>query len=211
MTYSLNETEALCRKAARGAGFGWGEAETAGRAARWLHRQGLPGADVLAKALETKGVAPGVHGAQWGGSDGLLCAIRVGTALADHGHVIAGSGIKVGAVNAPLLLLGFLSVASFVTGRSLEVRAPQGRAVVMKDDLELSGRFAPADCVCVTVVDAPRDLRSHLSRADIPPDVYARLDRFAQLTYAPATEASRLAGAGDGTGNRTGAGRSDND
>ena len=35
-------------------------------------------------------------------------------------------------------------------------------------------------------------------RADLPAHTYAALDRFAQRTYAPATEASRLAGAGAG-------------
>ncbi len=203
MTYSLNETEALCRKATRGAGFAWGEAEATGRAARWLHRQGLPGAEVLVQALEMRGAAPIVTPGNWVSSEGLLCPIRVGTALADHGHVIRGSGIEIGAVHVPLLLLGFISAASFVTGHSLGVEVPQGRAVVSGDDLELGGEFGDADPVNVAVVRAPRDLRKAHSRAAILPDVYARLDGFAQRTYAPATEASRIAGAG--------AGLSDND
>ena len=51
MSFSLNETEALCRKAARGAGYGWGLSEEAGKAVRWMVRFGLPGPALLARHL----------------------------------------------------------------------------------------------------------------------------------------------------------------
>jgi len=203
MSYSLNETEALCRKATRGAGFSWGQAEAAGRAARWLHLQGLGGAESLAKALETPGAFPLVEGVNWLSAGGPLCPILTGTALADHAHVIGTSGVRLGAVNAPLLLLGFVSVASYLTVQNLKVETPLGRAVVFRDDLDLSGRFDSADQVILAVGHAPKHLLARQTRAEMTPDVYGRLDRFALGTYAPATEASRIAGAG--------AGLSDND
>ena len=43
MTFSLNEIEAIGKRAARGAGLPWGLAEEAGKAARWLTARGLPG------------------------------------------------------------------------------------------------------------------------------------------------------------------------
>ena len=48
MNWSLNELDAMARKAARGAGYSWGLAEEAGRATRWLAAAGLPGPMCLA-------------------------------------------------------------------------------------------------------------------------------------------------------------------
>jgi hypothetical protein len=51
MTFSLNEVEAMGKRAARGAGRDWGIAEEAGKAARWLTARGLPGPELLAELL----------------------------------------------------------------------------------------------------------------------------------------------------------------
>jgi hypothetical protein len=51
MTFSLNEVEAMGKRAARGAGLDWGIAEEAGKAARWLTARGLPGPELLAELL----------------------------------------------------------------------------------------------------------------------------------------------------------------
>ena len=50
---SLAEIDAMGRKAARGAGYAWGMAEEAGRAARWLAAYRLPGPQRLAALLAT--------------------------------------------------------------------------------------------------------------------------------------------------------------
>ena len=50
-SWSLNEIEALAKKAARGSGCSWGVAEDAGRAVRWLEARGLPGAEALGTLL----------------------------------------------------------------------------------------------------------------------------------------------------------------
>ncbi|MEF9603350.1 DUF3726 domain-containing protein, partial [Paracoccus sp. PXZ] len=47
MLLSRNETEALCLKAARGAGMSWGLAEEAAFAAGWLGAHGIDGAGAL--------------------------------------------------------------------------------------------------------------------------------------------------------------------
>ncbi len=52
ITVSLNEIDAMARKAARGAGYAWGLAEEAGRAVRWLEARGLPGLAALLRHLE---------------------------------------------------------------------------------------------------------------------------------------------------------------
>ncbi len=51
MICSLNEIEALARKAARGGGMSWGLAEEAGKAVRWLSDNGFPGPWLLSKLL----------------------------------------------------------------------------------------------------------------------------------------------------------------
>lgn len=204
MSYSLNETEALCRKATRGAGYSWGEADEAGRAARWLHMQGLPGAASLANALETPGAEVALD--ETGGISGAgpLCAIKAGIALADHLHLITTTtSLRLTAVNEPLLLLGFAGCASFTAPEAIEVVTEQAKAVVFRDAMALSQGFGPSSPITLTLAQAPLDLLDRRSRAMIPDDIYTRLNSFAQRTYAPATAASRIAGAG--------AGLSDND
>jgi hypothetical protein len=51
------------------------------------------------------------------------------------------------------------------------------------------------ECTTTRLPDVPPPAKG---RGEIPPDVQNRLNAFAQRTYAPATEASRLAGAGAG-------------
>ena len=157
MNLSLGELEALCLKAARGAGHSWGMAQEAGRAVRWLEARGLEGAMALADLLETTDGAIG----------GKNCALTQGARLSDQ-QPVAHQEID---VVSPLLLRPFLA----------------GHAELKKVGSVM--QVHPA---------SPPDLPSVQSRAEIGADLYARLNRFAQRTYAPATEASRLAGAGTG-------------
>ena len=52
MSHSLNEIEALGKKAARGAGMPWGMAEEASKALRWLCAHGIDGMTHLARLLK---------------------------------------------------------------------------------------------------------------------------------------------------------------
>ncbi|MFP4043155.1 MAG: DUF3726 domain-containing protein [Rhodosalinus sp.] len=82
---SLSEIEALCFKAARGAGLDWGEAEEAGWAAAWLSRAGLAGPTIILgllkdlAALERPVPGPG----RWEPRARAQCPLRTGIALAD--------------------------------------------------------------------------------------------------------------------------------
>ena len=82
---SLSEINALCFKAARGAGLTWGEAEEAGWAAAWLTRAGLAGPSILLNWLtECATLARPVPArGRWCALDGPLCPLRAGLALAD--------------------------------------------------------------------------------------------------------------------------------
>lgn len=188
MSYSLNETEALVRKAARGAGYSWGEAEDAGRAVRWLEARSLPGA---AAALHLFGLK----------TTGALapdsCGLTLGTRLSD-GVLPEGTLAN---VDAPLLLLPFAhamgtdQTLTWLTGTAClgtdGTATLTGAPPALRDDMTLSqGRSTGTSLIATT-------------RADIPQAVIDGLTALAARTYAPATEASRLLGAG--------AGLSDND
>ena len=158
MSYSLGELEALCLKAARGAGFSWGLAEEAGRAVRWLEARNLGGATALAGLLEATDKIPRDD----------MCPIFFGASLADRPPAQPFSRP---AILAPVLLTPFLA----------------GIATSQTDGLTL----------WITPTDKAATSPTH-TRAKLSPQLYARLNRFAERTYAPATEASRLAGAGTG-------------
>ena len=109
---SLNETEALARKAARGAGLPWGLAEETGKAVRWLALRRLPSLALLADHLEANdgrayaALAPEDEAGVWRAPSGRLCPLVVGCALLDRRHDLAGGRtVETGPVAHPLLLL----------------------------------------------------------------------------------------------------------
>ncbi|GAB5469352.1 MAG: hypothetical protein Kilf2KO_23820 [Rhodospirillales bacterium] len=206
---SLSEIDALGQKAARGAGFSWGLAEEAGRAARWLAACGQPGPEALLETLrrvdgETASHAPLLEGALWKAESGWLCPIAAGAALSDRAQEIAsGRAYRLARVMTPLLLVPLLWRAARdldcrfkLEGPGLAVIAlPDGvatrdwdrlRAPEASDLTVARGEEAPVP----TTVAGPGPWRTSV-------DTWRALDRFAHRTYAPATEASR-AGAGAG-------------
>jgi hypothetical protein len=215
MTPSLNEVEAIGKRAARGAGFDWGLAEEAGKAARWLTARDLPGPEALAALLAEVDGAPCSAGApaaldgRWtarGG--GPLCPLAAGAVLADLGRARA----ETGRLRRPLLLLPALALAARAAGRALAVAWPGLRAVITPDGtLSLDGAAAAAmtaEAPAVSVAPAAADARGAAGAARPRPArhhgravyaaAWAGLERLAHRTYAPATERSRLAGAGAG-------------
>ncbi|RKF16549.1 DUF3726 domain-containing protein [Roseovarius spongiae] len=207
MSWSMSEIDGLARKAARGAGFDWGMAEEAGRAVRWLASVGLPGPEALALRL---GIGPlaalYVDGAEWRAGAGALCPLTAGAALCDRAHeVVEGSGMVLRGVVQPLLL------APFVAGIAAQTGAPvrlgwAGAAFAFSDQARGRVEGAAALAVDVTVGAGQGGELPPLAcalRYDVPPETAAALTALAQRTYAPETDARRIAGAG--------AGLSDND
>lgn len=206
MSYSLGEIEALCRKAAKGAGYGWGMAEEAGRAARWLEAQGLPGADCLLTCLEddqADRAAPLIVGQDWHSPAQSLCPIVTGACLSDHAAQIASHAIQLDTLRHPLLLAPFVASAAALQNITLHLTWSDVRLVISGNSHRIEGSQTNlhaaiaqgVTCGPGTSDATPVSLRS---RADLAPDTYQRLCALAQRTYAPATEASRIAGAGSG-------------
>lgn len=126
---SRNEIEALCTKAARGAGLSWGHAEEAGFAAGWLHAHGIDGSAALLAHLDRRAgmawadVCPAVGTGRWQARGrGPICSIALGAALSDHCGLPEGAlneGLSVGPVSQPILVLPFLSRMAEVLGHAV--------------------------------------------------------------------------------------------
>lgn len=211
---SLAEIDAMGRKAARGAGFTWGMAEEAGRAARWLAAYRLPGPQALVAVLtEIDAVvsehAPCVEGDAWRCETEALCPIATGAALSDRAEAIAkGARFALGPVLWPVLILPFLCRAArdldcqiMMEGGGFQVLATtEGPAAV---DWEAVTAPRSGELMVTRTTKSLCEPRRPGSDAHaLPVDVWRALDGFAQRTYAPATEASRQAGAGAGLNDR---------
>src|SRR5690242_14111190 len=118
MIVSLNEAETTIRKAFRGAGYHWGEAEEAGKAAVWLVRRKLPVMRPFLQLLRSLDGAPAVRrpivdAGIWRSASRALCPVLAGIALAD-----AASDLEIGAeirfenLLAPIVLVPFASFAA---------------------------------------------------------------------------------------------------
>ncbi|WP_171123485.1 MULTISPECIES: DUF3726 domain-containing protein [unclassified Ruegeria] len=209
MSFSLNEIEATSKRAARGAGYTWGHAEEAGKATRWLCAQGLDGVAALASLLQQDlSRSPEKHvpcnsGEGWAGTD-VLCPLATGCALSDSALVLEAAPVTLTNVTTPTLLLPFVSNVARILNKSVAITIDGTEAQTDGIALHLTGPM-PDQAQSVTVrleQVAPPTQRQH-SRATPDPAAWSALTGFAHRTYAPATEESRLRGAG--------AGLSDND
>lgn len=190
MSWSLGEARSLSIKAARGAGLAWGLAEETGFAVRWLQAQGAPGLRALAAYLRAREEA--------GGQEAAACPIELGCRLLDGGLVLP---CDLGQVSQPLLLVPFIAAATpagtsglawdgvelLVAPEALESAAPTERLLTARATCRATGRGA-------------RPLRRQRWQRvpESEGEAMIALTAFAARTYAPASEQSRLAGAGAG-------------
>ena len=202
---SLNEIETTILKTARGAGMEWGLAEEAANAARWFAAAGAIPEMVFLHIFEA---------APWradivfeagtfrpGDPRASLCPIRVGACLSDLADILP---LRVERVLAPLLLLPFAArlgqpVALSWNGLKLGLPDPNlatrlGDSHASFDDradlVEVTGSGSVATGSSPT---SPRDGGAHVDGT-----AWQKLQTFAARTYVPASERSRLMGAGAG-------------
>ena len=190
MTWSLGETGALAVKATRGAGFSWGIAEDTGFAVTWLLERGLPGATALCSYL-------GWHADQryLQLESNIGCPLLTGAAISDG--VIAlpdapDDRVELGTIRVPLLLLPFVACLDnediWIHGlemlEQMDAPPPVGMAAC---SLQRGG-----------VPDWAASGATHTRLASEFAWCVETLEQLAHRTYAPATQESRLAGAGAG-------------
>lgn len=214
--YSLNEIDVTLKRAARGAGMPWGMAEEAGKCARWLEGNGLHGAELLLGLLtrtdgnDCRTNSPtDTHADVWTAPSGALCPLMAGVAVADRADMFTTeSSLSLGAMLSPLAFVPFAASAAKSAGATIEVSWSGATVTVSADRVSIQAEDAAltvqeTDAVqCRTVAsDVANDLAR--GRIDIAAGVWKALGDLGHRTFAPDTEASRLAGAG--------AGLSDND
>lgn len=209
MSFALIEIEATAKKAARGAGYSWGMAEEAAWATRWLCAYGIEGVSVLAALLDhvagadLAGMAPRTLGGDWKAKAREICPLTAGAALTDAAPFWAKGGKRLENVIAPALLLPFAAASAGRLGATLTIDWTGAVAVIDGSAVSLTlddsaGLIAVAGLVRVESggqlgVPLPTQTRATPSESD-----WAALNRFAQKTYAPDTEESRVRGAGAG-------------
>ncbi|MDE1167811.1 MAG: DUF3726 domain-containing protein [Pseudomonas sp.] len=212
MTLSLNEIESLCKKAARGAGLSWGLAEEAGKAARWLSAHGLEGPGLLAAQLRRndglawQALAPVIGEGAWQAATLPMCPVIAGATLGDHAYLLATTGeISLCEVACPPLLMPFVSAAAKRLQVPLKLCWPggsagfdrHGKAFLNMAEKTLLYSAAPVRCTAMAgpfnETDALQGPLAQVAEQDL-----SYLESLAERTYVPASEASRLQGAGAG-------------
>ena len=168
--YSLTEIETHTRKAARGAGYHWGEAEELGKAVRWLCAAGFDG---VAEVLELLHAVDGQvdkyrpnAGLLKGEPQQKLCGLSLGCALADRAVQAFTENITTSDIMNPLITYGIICNAHEDTDRP-----------ALAEFLEL--KVQAADLMAV-----------------VKTQTWNALNAFVMRTYVPATKESRLKGAG---------------
>lgn len=207
---TLAEAESHLRKVARACGLEWGIAEEAGKAARWLAAFDLPGPELMLAHLESlRGKAyrdyiPDCAADPWRAPGGMQCPVIAGAALADRSaQMLDGRVFELDRTAYPLLLAATVGQAARCH-RAVFTTAWAGvRVSCFENGIAIGGRRDDLLLDSVDAVDCrreepdePQQLPSTLAY-EIDDAIYARIDRLAFETYAPATEESR-AGAGAG-------------
>ena len=209
MSFSLNEVDATAKKAARGVGYSWGMAEEAGKAVRWLCSQGVDGCAVLAELLsamdgqELSRHAPDRLTENWQSNDDL-CPLLSGACLSDCASMLSTHPITMNDVIHPALILPFAARVARRSGQPVVVDFGTVHAATDGAGLAVSGDLPKhSDQITVRLGDMDGAANAKVTRGTPTAEIWASLNVFAHRTYAPATEESRLLGAG--------AGLSDND
>ncbi|MCK0122396.1 DUF3726 domain-containing protein [Loktanella sp. F6476L] len=191
--FSLNEVEATAKKAARGAGYSWGVADEAGFAARWLTARGVDGCAALAALLrrmdgvDFNAAKPVMTQDDWAAA-GPLCPLLTGCLMSDLGR----RDYSIGPVAVPILVLPFIAGQGGAT-----IETASGTVTTDGESVCFNGIID--ESASRVIVAAPMVMPYRLDRSDRAnpdPAAWARLLAFAHRTYAPATEESRLKGAG---------------
>lgn len=204
MKYSLNEIQSLAKKAARGAGFDWGLAEEAGVSVRWLCSLGLDGVGVFADLLGSEAPNTGpvsITEPDWH-AQGDASPVLTAAALMDSAERLkTWQSINIKSVSYPVLMAFAAVRMSRTLGCAVSMRwsdadiiAGETGDVVLCRRTQLMAR-GPFD-VTVSLAHIAGPITAVQSRGEAREENWNLLERFAHRTYAPATEESRLLGAG---------------
>ena len=203
MMRSLNEIETTLRKAAIGGGLPVGAADDIGRAAGWLSAEGFDG---VAAALRGLASPPGAATAEkTPGGLRFPDARAAGAGIAALDLLLAGAAegaVRLENLDAPLLLLGLAGVAASAHRTAFALESDGFRAEVTADATTVSGPVPspgrPVSLRKLADLSAEATAGRNIGGIDVPDEAWAEALRLASLTYVPASDRSRLSGAGAG-------------
>lgn len=221
--YSLNETASLLRLAAKGAGYSWGHADEVSRAGYWLTSRNFPAPALIANLLRQLQTEDRVdhfmpvmeqgdsaHTTVFKAVGSYLCPILLGSTISD-GVVLINRSDKICCFNvkSPALLLPFIADLSQRLNQTVSVSFDSNKVIVDDTHIRVDNRDVMSLEVAKSIVVAlhienefvfgKADKPEQCSRVSVEPAIWQLLEEFAHRTYAPATESSRLLGAGAGT------------
>ena len=205
--FSLNEIEAMGKRAARGAGLTWGLAEEAGKAVRWLTACQLPGPEMLNEILTFNDgtdyveLSPVSVETVWQARSGRLCPLVAGPSLSDHAlDLAAGGEIELGKTIKPLMLAAYAAVAAKFTGVAIELVWPGAIVIVTPQGISIEGDHVNASLVegvrCRRTATKQNVTEEGLLGREVDVEAWDNLSLFMHRYLAPNTEESRAAGAG---------------
>jgi hypothetical protein len=186
---SLNEVESLALKVARGAGYSWGLAEDVARATRAMARRGLPWAVALAGLARDAGTWRAASLEDWRRRDDAnatpLCPVRLAARLIDDPSLLAEGPLRIANVGFPVWISAVLAASDL--GDKFDVDWSGGDGSTRAADVTISPRPTSR---------TPEPLRR---RAVAESRILAELGVVAARVYVPASEGSRVRGAGGGS------------
>ena len=200
ISWSLGETAALATKAARGAGMPWGLADETGVAVSWLHAHGIPGLAALCRYLKWRDNGIVTQWPDRPAGAACYCPIALGTAYMDGAIPLT---LATGTIREPVLMLPFIAKRN--TDQPMQVDLGD-----MSIHLSNDGVFSPYLDTALLISQANCTINHATGTAAMTPyeltqrvpsyffGCVTALDEFAKKTYAPATDESRMAGAGAG-------------
>jgi hypothetical protein len=197
MRVSHNEVEALAMKAARGAGFPWGDCEEIAAAARWMAEQGLDVARGLCALL-----------ADPNRQERSSCPVAAGIAWSD-GAISASPVARWQKLRHPVWLVAMIGAALRHKPQHAEIAWPGWRIVIHGRGWRASSDFGAlvdvrtASDIEVTlrpgILAGAGEMSSASGGLGVSPADWSALERLAARTHVPESLASRETGAGAGT------------
>ena len=199
MNISASELKAQITKASRGLGYDWGRANYIGEAVVYSERFQIPAVETLvaiADQLDPRGPSLDRINFFHGSRDPLDC-ISLGLGLMDHLPLIPSCSLHYRLVTGVPLLVGLLGYGLRARDRVIRLDVLDCTISIGAGLIGLNGNV-PAVGAC-HIFDGPHEqLKYPISRFDIDDSIWLQLEQWSSRIYAPATEASRLSGAGAG-------------
>ena len=185
--YSLPEIDAICTKAAKGAGYSYGEAEEVGHASRWLTSYNIPGPRIVLEILKRDF------------NNGLECPIKLGNKINDSYYSFIDKEKNYQNVAYPVFLLPYINYIAYNINQTMVLNwfnAGVGSECFVSFD----GSCIDQNIIDITSVERISIARSYknivltapeLKNYPVNQKVWQGLDSLASKILAPATKSSR--------------------